>query len=70
MTPEPVEVEVLNKDGTPAIPAKKHSLANPINVLAFIFALLTSLMILLVGIASVIEKKARELDEEPPPGPE
>ena len=75
MSAEPVEVEVLDKDGTPAIPErKKLSPLNPLNLLALVFAVLTAVMIVLLGLAASLEaqsrKLERELDDELPPGPE
>jgi len=75
MSSEPVEVEVLDKDGAPAIPEKnKLSLLNPINVLALLFAILTAIMIVLLGFAASLEAQARkledELDDELPPDSE
>jgi len=75
MSSEPVEVEVLDKDGVPAVPEKnKLSLLNPINVLALLFAILTAIMIVLLGFAASLEAQARkleeELEDELPPDPE
>ena len=55
MAGEPVEVEVLNQDGSLAVrPERQSVLMVPIKALAFVFAVLTALMILLVGIAGVL----------------
>ena len=75
MSSEPVEVEVLDKDGTPAIPeTKKLSLLNPVNALMLVFAVLAAIMIVLMGLAASLEAQARrledELDDELPPDPE
>jgi hypothetical protein len=76
MSPEPVEVEVLDKDGTPAIPeTKKLTPLTPIiNLLALVFAVLTAIMIVLLGLAASLEARSRklekELDDELPPDPE
>lgn len=62
MSEEPTEVEVLNKDGTPAVPKKISPIfMAPIQVLAFVFAVLTALMILLVGAAGILLQQ-----DEPP----
>jgi len=68
MSPEPVEVEVLDKDGTPAIPEKRVTgpLSPVINTLAFVFAALTAVMILLIAVAATLAKQ----DDEIPPDPE
>lgn len=66
MASEPVEVEVLNEDGSLAVRPKRQSvLMVPIKALAFVFAVLTALMILLVGIAGVLLQQS-----EPPKKPE
>lgn len=66
MAEEPVEVEVLNEDGSLAVPSKRQSfLMLPIKGLAFVFAVLTALMILLVGIAGILMQRS-----EPPRDPE
>jgi len=68
MSREPVEVEVLDKDGTPAIPEKRVTgpLSPIINTLAAVFAVLTALMILLIALAATLAKQ----DDESPPDPE
>jgi hypothetical protein len=75
MSPEPVEVEVLDKDGVPAIPERKTpSLLNPVNVLMLIFAVLAAVMIVLMGLAASLEAQSRklekDLEDELPPDPE
>ena len=71
MSPDPVEVEVLDKDGVPAIREKsKLSLLNPINVLALILAILTAMMIVLLGLAASLEAQARKLEDELDEGPD
>jgi hypothetical protein len=66
MKEEPVEVEVLDKDQAPMLPSKRPSgpLAPVINTLAFVFAVLTALMILLVSMAAVLVKQNPPPDQE------
>ena len=68
MAEEPLEVEVLDKDGQPLVKAepRKLSLLNPINALALVFAVLTAMMIFLMALASVLIQQAEKLDEEDP----
>jgi len=55
MADEPVEVEVLNEDGSLAVqPQRQSALMIPVKALALVFAVLTALMILLVGLAAVL----------------
>jgi len=55
MADEPVEVEVLNEDGSLAVqPQRQSALMIPVKALALVFAVLTALMILLVGLAVVL----------------
>lgn len=65
---EPLEVEVLDEEGVPIrSQGRRLSLLNPIHALAFVFAGLTALMILLMALAAALLKASDDLDEETPP---
>jgi len=72
MSQEPVEVEVLDKDEAPLAVAeeKKHSLANPINVLMLFMAILAAAGILLMAFGNALQDWAEKKQKELPPEPE
>lgn len=72
MAREPVEVEVLDKDGAPLVkPEPRRGPLTPvINTLAFVFAALTAVMLVLLATAAVLLQQAQKEDEELPPDQE
>lgn len=62
MASEPVEVEVLDKDGYP-VRRRSTALSAPINALMFLFALLAAFGILLMALGQVLIQKVQHDDE-------
>jgi len=61
MADEPIEVEVLDRNGRPVLPVKKSVLKAPLDALIFLCAMLAAFGILLIAIGQVLQERAREL---------
>ena len=68
MAEKPVQVEVLDQDGRPVLPAKRETkgtlLTLPINVLIFICAMAAAFGILLVAIGQALQERAKGLGHD------
>jgi hypothetical protein len=69
MVGDPVEVEVLDRDGRPVVAlegTRRYSLLNPLNLLLFLCALVFAAGLVLVAVGNLLQERARNRGKEPP----
>lgn len=71
MAREPVEVEVLDREGQLVKrQPQSRTLSKPMNALIFTFAMFGAFLVLLFAIAAALQERARNLVHKPDQGPE
>jgi hypothetical protein len=68
MADEPVQVEVLDQDGRPLLPAKRKTqgslLTIPLNIFIAMCALVAAAGILFIAVGTVLKERARGLGRD------